>query len=173
MTIKCPQCKREYSQSVQYCRYCSISLRTGEKIENQLIWTKKIDIGDHLGIIVCCILGILGLVYFSFINKGDSNTKPVQTSSKSTSCYVAPKPEPWSCTSDCSGHQAGYTWANRNNILNPMECTGNSASFIEGCEYYVQEYTHDTSLERCLDEYSNNQQLEYENNRDEEYRFEP
>ncbi len=42
------------------------------------------------------------------------------------------------CTVDCSGHEAGYAWAEENEILNPDDCEGNSQSFIEGCQAYAQ-----------------------------------
>jgi len=38
----------------------------------------------------------------------------------------------YSCTSDCSGHQAGYDWARSNNICDPSYSSGNSQSFNEG-----------------------------------------
>lgn len=44
------------------------------------------------------------------------------------------------CTKDCSGHEAGYEWAEANSITDPDDCSGNSQSFIEGCEAYVEEY---------------------------------
>ncbi|WP_292015824.1 hypothetical protein [Mesorhizobium sp.] len=44
------------------------------------------------------------------------------------------------CTGDCSGHEAGYSWAERNEIEDASDCDGGkSASFIEGCQIYVEE----------------------------------
>jgi hypothetical protein len=43
------------------------------------------------------------------------------------------------CTSDCSGHEAGYEWAERHGIDNPDDCGGNSNSFIEGCQSWAEE----------------------------------
>ncbi len=43
------------------------------------------------------------------------------------------------CTEDCSGHQAGYDWAEEKGITDPEDCGGNSDSFIEGCESYAEE----------------------------------
>ena len=43
------------------------------------------------------------------------------------------------CAIDCSGHQAGYRWAEENGIDDPNECDGNSDSFNEGCQSYVEE----------------------------------
>lgn len=41
------------------------------------------------------------------------------------------------CTGDCSGHQAGYEWAQDNGISSESDCDGNSDSFNEGCVNYV------------------------------------
>ena len=44
------------------------------------------------------------------------------------------------CLGDCSGHQAGYTWAEERAINDADECGGNSQSFIEGCKAYANEH---------------------------------
>lgn len=45
------------------------------------------------------------------------------------------------CTQDCSGHLAGYRWAQRHNITDERHCYGGkSRSFIEGCIQYVREH---------------------------------
>ncbi len=43
------------------------------------------------------------------------------------------------CTVDCSGHDAGYEWAQEHDVTDESECGGSSSSFIEGCEAYAQE----------------------------------
>jgi hypothetical protein len=43
------------------------------------------------------------------------------------------------CIGDCSGHEAGYQWAEENGIDDPDNCGGNSNSFIEGCQSYAEE----------------------------------
>lgn len=43
------------------------------------------------------------------------------------------------CTVDCSGHEAGYEWAEEKGISDPDDCGGNSESFIEGCRAYAGE----------------------------------
>jgi hypothetical protein len=43
------------------------------------------------------------------------------------------------CTDDCSGHEAGYEWAEGQGISDPDECSGNSMSFEEGCRAYAEE----------------------------------
>jgi hypothetical protein len=46
------------------------------------------------------------------------------------------------CTGDCSGHEAGYNWAEEHAIDDEDDCekagdTSNSPSFAEGCKAYV------------------------------------
>lgn len=41
------------------------------------------------------------------------------------------------CTVDCSGHEAGYQWAEDRGIADPEDCGGNSQSFIEGCQAFA------------------------------------
>ena len=59
-----------------------------------------------------------------------------------------PRPSQWrpaqtfygyTCTRDCSGHEAGWEWAEENGIEDESDCGGNSDSFIEGCIAFVQE----------------------------------
>lgn len=45
----------------------------------------------------------------------------------------------YQCTGDCSGHQAGYDWAEENSVYDPDDCSGNSQSFVEGCRAYGEE----------------------------------
>jgi hypothetical protein len=45
----------------------------------------------------------------------------------------------YECTEDCSGHEAGYNWAEENGIYSEYDCGGNSDPFIEGCISYVEE----------------------------------
>ena len=46
----------------------------------------------------------------------------------------------YDCTDDCSGHAAGYRWAESNGIADPQDCpAGNSNSFHEGCLAYTED----------------------------------
>ena len=47
------------------------------------------------------------------------------------------------CTDDCSGHSAGYRWAERRDITDPDDCRGNSRSFVEGCRSWAEESADD------------------------------
>jgi hypothetical protein len=49
----------------------------------------------------------------------------------------------YACTQDCSGHEAGYQWAEDHDIDDPDDCGGNSESFIEGCKAYAEEHGND------------------------------
>lgn len=43
------------------------------------------------------------------------------------------------CLGDCSGHQAGYDWAEQNGVDDESSCTTPSESFNEGCQSYIEE----------------------------------
>lgn len=60
----------------------------------------------------------------------------------------------WGCTDDCSGHDAGYEWAQENGIEDAGDCGGNSDSFIEGCEAYAEDLESelDSELDNGIDE---------------------
>ena len=51
--------------------------------------------------------------------------------------------EGYPCTEDCSGHEAGYAWAEQDDITDPDNCGGNSNSFIEGCQAWAEDNTED------------------------------
>jgi hypothetical protein len=51
------------------------------------------------------------------------------------------------CTEDCSGHEAGFEWARENGLTDPSECSGKSASFIEGCEAYTTGLEDDSAVD--------------------------
>lgn len=58
-----------------------------------------------------------------------------------TNEYETVTSDNWVCTEDCSGHEAGFNWAEENGITDPSDCGGKSDSFIEGCEAYANEQT--------------------------------
>jgi hypothetical protein len=51
----------------------------------------------------------------------------------------------YECTVDCSGHKAGYEWAEQNDITDEAKCeqileiSPNRTSFYEGCLTYVED----------------------------------
>jgi hypothetical protein len=88
------------------------------------------------------ILAIGALVYWSE-SSGSAHTDATQpqspiVSSPSTGSTI----EGYDCTSDCSGHEAGYRWAEEHAISDGDDCDtagehSNSPSFSEGCHAYV------------------------------------
>ncbi|WP_397458510.1 hypothetical protein AB3464_28540 [Pseudomonas asplenii] len=44
----------------------------------------------------------------------------------------------YECLVDCAGHQAGYDWAEQNQIDDESSCNTTSNSFNEGCASFVQ-----------------------------------
>jgi hypothetical protein len=53
----------------------------------------------------------------------------------------------YDCTDDCSGHKAGYEWAEAKGITDEEDCEDillrapNRTSFYEGCKAYVEDPT--------------------------------
>ena len=58
----------------------------------------------------------------------------------------------YGCTEDCSGHEAGYAWAERHGITDPDNCGGRSQSFIEGCMDYAEQHQEETYVTEDGDE---------------------
>ena len=59
----------------------------------------------------------------------------------------------YSCTVDCSGHEAGYNWADDNDIHDINDCIGRSKSFLEGCIAYVEDNENLTEYFSFDDDY--------------------
>lgn len=53
------------------------------------------------------------------------------------------------CTADCSGHDAGWQWAQDHDVTDSSECSG-SGSFEDGCLAYVEEL--DSQVEEAREE---------------------
>ena len=66
-------------------------------------------------------------------------TTPTYTPLPDTPYIPPPSFGNYTCTVDCSGHAAGYQWAEDNMIDDEYDCGGNSLSFIEGCQQYVED----------------------------------
>lgn len=81
-----------------------------------------------IGLVVASIL--ITLVFNAF---NDDNPSNVSNTTPDASFHGYP------CTVDCSGHEAGYDWAEKHDITDPDDCSGNSQSFIEGCKSYAEE----------------------------------
>lgn len=71
-----------------------------------------------------------------WLNEQPPTESPAQTLTASESDYVAENGTS-DCTSDCSGHDAGYEWAEAKGICDPEYDNGNSDSFNEGVQAYA------------------------------------
>jgi hypothetical protein len=61
--------------------------------------------------------------------------------------------EPYGCTEDCSGHEAGFEWAKENGVTDGS-CYGDSESFNEGCQAYADAIEDQVSEYRQSDDSS-------------------
>lgn len=66
----------------------------------------------------------------------------------------------YDCTDDCSGHEAGYDWAARNDITDERDCDGESRSFNEGCQAYVEEQADDANRNSQSDDENDNEDID-------------
>lgn len=62
----------------------------------------------------------------------------------------------YDCTDDCSGHEAGYDWAARNDIADERDCDADSRSFNEGCQAYVEEQADSANRDNQSDDENGN-----------------
>lgn len=58
----------------------------------------------------------------------------------------------YECTEDCSGHEAGYEWAQDNDIDDESDCSTASNSFNEGCQSFVDEQDVEQSEDEAEEE---------------------
>jgi hypothetical protein len=102
--------------------------------------------GSRNQFIILAVIGVIGVaLYFSNghsedEHRGKSNSQSVgdTDSSETTAREFAG----YECTVDCSGHKAGYKWAEEHDISDGDDCDkagehSNSQSFAEGCHAYV------------------------------------
>ena len=73
----------------------------------------------------------IGLILAIWIFSDDKDSKQITSTAYSSSAYT--------CTDDCSGHEAGSEWAVDNGIMDPDECDGDSESFNQGCRKQAME----------------------------------
>lgn len=69
----------------------------------------------------------------------------------------------YTCTGDCSGHEAGFEWAKEHDISDGSGCGGNSQSFIEGCEAFAEERQEqaDTEAQEAAEQAALNADADY------------
>jgi len=88
------------------------------------------------------LAGAVIAIWIFSVNKQGKTSTPTQFQHQQTyqqPAYSAPTFMGYPCGGDCSGHEAGYEWAEENEVNDPDDCDGNSDSFIEGCQAYAEE----------------------------------
>ena len=88
------------------------------------------------GMISGIIFWILGFALFGWMiyiyNTPSESQIPHSSNTYNASFYG------YECTQNCSGHKAGWEWAENKEINDSDDCGGKSQSFIEGCWAYVE-----------------------------------
>jgi len=105
---------------------------------------------DSAGTIVTIIIVVLfGWWFFSSIGNqsGDTESGSENYSEYQDDSSNSRESDPegyyesqgYECTDDCSGHDAGYEWADDNGVCDEYYSDGNSESFDEGVQSYSEE----------------------------------
>jgi hypothetical protein len=82
------------------------------------------------------LAGIAALCVYAFVSHQPKDTVPEFDKSKNAYTFGE-----YVCKDDCSGHVAGYAWAQEHHIYADDDCGGKSQSFMEGCKQWVKEVT--------------------------------
>lgn len=80
-------------------------------------------------------LFLICLGFYLIIRLTPNTTKPIQTK-KTFGNYT--------CTEDCSGHQAGYDWGESYQICDTSYSNGKSESFNEGVRQWAEDNCDNT-----------------------------
>ena len=96
-------------------------------------------------LIVCAIIVWAAVVHFgnSSGEKGHRTSSISEDATDNGGHHTRPNTfAGYECTEDCSGHEAGYAWAEEHDISDGEDCDAagehsNSPSFAEGCQAYV------------------------------------
>lgn len=94
----------------------------------------------RVGKLIRIVVSIIGafLIYKGFTSP-ESDTQSVAAIGTATFIDSQETFGGYECTEDCSGHQAGYDWAEEHGIDDPDTCGGKSQSFIEGCMAFASQ----------------------------------
>jgi hypothetical protein len=131
----CNHCKTENPNNLSFCKSCGYNIKYNNP--DAIIIKEPTEKENPIIILFQILFGllILGIMVWSFIDSYKEKPPPeyevVQEPSQTFYNYE--------CTDDCSGHEAGYNWAEKKGISDSNDCGGNSNSFIEGCKAYVDE----------------------------------
>lgn len=79
------------------------------------------------------LFGISGSILYESLNSQKTHRSVPSNDSNQAEYFYG-----YECEGDCEGHEAGFDWAKENNIQYSTDCTGNSDSFVEGCEAWIE-----------------------------------
>ena len=96
------------------------------------------------------LLVVVMVVLYAIFHRSDSTPSSISAPRDTSSTFAepaAPGKTPsnfagYNCVGDCSGHQAGYDWAEEKGLSDEDDCDAagdrsNSPSFAEGCKAFV------------------------------------
>jgi hypothetical protein len=132
----CKVCnKNEYGADTynNICNECREAIRRRKELTEakQRVWEEQHPILNSLKMLLVFIpIGLIGYGVVSSFNEKPLSNEHYEDTGK----YFNGDP----CMGDCSGHEAGFEWAKNNRIEYVSDCSGNSESFIEGCESWVE-----------------------------------
>jgi hypothetical protein len=95
---------------------------------------------------ILAVIGVVGIVLYFAGGRGEDEHRAkshAQPIGDAESSETNPREfAGYECTEDCSGHEAGYHWAEEHDISDGDDCDeagehSNSPSFDEGCHAYV------------------------------------
>lgn len=86
----------------------------------------------YIGVLV--VFGVISWILAIIISGADNSPGTITEDTLKPTNNIE---DYWGCT-DCSGHHAGYDWAEYHDISSPGDCGGESDSFIEGCKTYAE-----------------------------------
>ena len=123
-----------------YASLCKHGLLTADD-------AKQVKVAEYQANLRTCMGGYASLCKYGLLTADDTKfvrvavdkSKSVSVRKRPISGYALPEFNGYPCTVDCSGHEAGYSWAEVNSIDDPYDCHGQSNSFVEGCQSYVEE----------------------------------
>jgi hypothetical protein len=102
--------------------------------------------GSRNQFVILVVISIVGVVLY-FANHRSEDVHGAQSHAQSIGNVESSETIPrefagYDCKGDCSGHEAGYKWAEEHDISDGDDCDGagehsNSPSFAEGCHAYV------------------------------------
>jgi hypothetical protein len=101
--------------------------------------------GSRNQFVILAVIGVVGVVLYLANGRSEDEHRAksyAQSIGDAESSETNPKFAGYDCTADCSGHEAGYKWAEEHDISDGDDCDeagehSNSPSFAEGCHAYV------------------------------------